>query len=403
MRIRRSPRLETQVVNKSEDGSRLLDSSGIINKESKKGLFQLNVDKIPQGLRDYYLCPPFSILDTKQGDWQNRRRLWLSIGIVGELGRGMNLLGFSYASAKAAGKAGDLTKEEWDDLVKKNKDNNFGVSIKGPLGDDADLYRKNKEKGFGQCLNTRIGEKYGRKPITGTSIFDPVLCELMYRWFSPLGGMVLDPFAGGSCRGIVASVLGRKYTGIELRKEQVQANEIQFEDIINRFSSEQLLNPLWICDDTRNIDNHIPEREQFDFLFTCPPYGDLEVYGDNPNDLSTMSHEDFLINYKKIISLSVPKLKDNRFACFVVSDFRDKKTGFYRNFVGNTIAFFQDAGIKLYNEMILVNVIGSLPIRVGKQFDSSRKVGKMHQNVLVFYKGKDFNDIPKLFRQQEKK
>ena len=41
----------------------------------------------------------------------------------------------------------------------------------------------------------------------------------------------------------------------------------------------------------------------------------------------------------------------------------------------------------LYNEMILVNAIGSLPIRAGKYFNASRKIGKTHQNVLVFYKG----------------
>jgi len=35
---------------------------------------------------------------------------------------------------------------------------------------------------------------------------------------------VLDPFAGGSVRGIVASRLGYRYVGIELRQEQVEAN-----------------------------------------------------------------------------------------------------------------------------------------------------------------------------------
>ena len=62
---------------------------------------------------------------------------------------------------------------------------------------------------------------------TGTSIFDPVLCEIAYRWFCPPGGTVLDPFAGGSVRGIVASRLGRRYVGIELRAEQVAANIAQ--------------------------------------------------------------------------------------------------------------------------------------------------------------------------------
>ena len=62
---------------------------------------------------------------------------------------------------------------------------------------------------------------------SGTSIFDPVLCELIYRWFCPLGGAILDPFAGGSVRGIVAAKLGRNYTGIELRAEQIEANREQ--------------------------------------------------------------------------------------------------------------------------------------------------------------------------------
>ena len=75
-----------------------------------------------------------------------------------------------------------------------------------------------KEKKFAVCLETGIGEKYGREEVTGTSIFDPVLCEIAYRWFSPVGGLILDPFAGGSVRGIVASKLGRQYIGHELRQ-----------------------------------------------------------------------------------------------------------------------------------------------------------------------------------------
>jgi hypothetical protein len=41
----------------------------------------------------------------------------------------------------------------------------------------------------------------------------------------------------------------------------------------------------------------------------------------------------------------------------------------------------------LYNEAVLVTAVGSLPIRIGAQFTSGRKLGKTHQNVLVFYKG----------------
>ena len=60
-------------------------------------------------------------------------------------------------------------------------------------------------------------------------MFDPVLCELVYRWFSAPGHLVLDPFAGGSVRGIVAAATGRAYAGIDLRDEQVQATGGPFE------------------------------------------------------------------------------------------------------------------------------------------------------------------------------
>jgi hypothetical protein len=80
-------------------------------------------------------------------------------------------------------------------------------------------------------------------------------------------------------------------------------------------------------------------------------------------------------------------MKSPAFACFVVGDIRDKKTGLYRNFVSDTIAAFQAGGFALYNEAIFITPAASLPIRVGGQFEKSRKLGKMHQNVLVFVKG----------------
>lgn len=39
-------------------------------------------------LADRFLVPPFSILDTRQGYWQERKRQWLALGIQSEIGRG---------------------------------------------------------------------------------------------------------------------------------------------------------------------------------------------------------------------------------------------------------------------------------------------------------------------------
>lgn len=238
-----------------------------------------------------------------------------------------------------------------------------------------------KEKKFAVCLETGIGEKYGREEVTGTSIFDPVLCELVYRWFSPVGGLILDPFAGGSVRGIVASKLGRQYIGHELRSEQVEANRIQGGELCG----DEEYQPAWICGDSKNIDKTCADVSA-DMVFSCPPYADLEVYSDDPKDLSTMQYSDFKAAYFEIIRKTCDRLKPDSFACFVVGEVRDKK-GNYINFVGDTVQAFMDAGLSYYNEAILITCVGSLPIRAGKQFSSGRKLGKTHQNILVFVKG----------------
>ena len=237
--------------------------------------------------------------------------------------------------------------------------------------------------GAGRASSGEIDETSGKNldAGSGTSIFDPVLCEIAYRWFSPVGGLILDPFAGGSVRGIVASKLGRQYIGHELRQEQVDANRAQGSELCG----DDAHPPAWITGDSRNIDKTCADVDA-DMIFSCPPYADLEVYSDDPKDLSTMKYEDFKAAYFEIIKKSCDRLKKDRFACFVVGEVRDKK-GNYINFVGDTVQAFRDAGLEYYNEAILLTCVGSLPIRAGKQFSTSRKLGKTHQNVLVFVKG----------------
>lgn len=245
-----------------------------------------------------------------------------------------------------------------------------------PGGGAMPLDRKKNE--IAAACAKDFGTEGNASEQSGTSIFDPVLTELAYRWFCPLNGLILDPFAGGSVRGIVASKLGRQYWGGELRSEQVEANRLQAEKIC----SEPM--PVWYCGDSRNIDKTFCDAA--DFVFSCPPYADLEVYSDDPLDLSTLEYGKFLESYREIIQKSCDKLKENRFACFVVGDVRDKKGNYY-DFVGDTVQAFRDAGLHYYNEAILITCVGSLPIRVGRQFAAGRKLGKTHQNVLVFVKG----------------
>lgn len=434
---------------------------------------------------------------------------------------------------------------------------------------NANLSEKNQKK-LGSYASGAGGvvERAGGG-AAGTSIFDPVLCELAYQWFCPSGGSVLDPFAGGSVRGVVAGVLGYSYTGIDLRAEQVEANRAQWGPVVSNifgkarpvkisakwashkfccepgyikktchgrccdagggktlisllpgeaerfvgdgvsvnrgtlsadektkkcpfkekvgfcklhgmdtkpfgciaspftlnsadtlivrhrysmlkchgrgkpayitfrasldlifgnklageicgrlaggegdfmvdmpFKSYEALKyldgikkdiighagvtpvePRWVVGDSLELlsdRNNFPDK--FDMIFSCPPYGDLEVYSDDERDISTMPYEDFLGVYGEIIRAACGFLKKNRFAVFVVGDIRDPE-GAYRGFPLGTIDIFRGAGLSLYNDAVLLTAIGSLPIRVGKQFSGPRKLGKTHQNILVFYKG----------------
>lgn len=225
--------------------------------------------------------------------------------------------------------------------------------------------------------------------VTGTSVFDPVLCEVVYNWFSPKGGVVFDPFAGGSVRGVVAEMLGRKYIGIDLSQRQIDANQIN----ADRFG----VCPAWHCDDSRNADKYLQDGCA-DLVFSCPPYHNLEKYSDHPCDLSNMNYADFIDAYTEIIAISCSKLRESRFAVFVVGDIRDSK-GAYRDFISDTKRIFRENGLCLYNEIILLQQLGTAPIRASATFKAKRKLQKVHQNVLVFYKG-DIKDINANFKNE---
>lgn len=284
----------------------------------------------PETLKQRFIMPPFSILDARQGDWQKRKKAWKKIIDSG------------------AGRKDGTLSDGWLGLAEKHHMN-----------------------------------------LTGTSIFDPVLTEILINWFSPRGGKIIDPFAGGCVRGIVSQFLQREYTGIDLRQEQIDANEQQFETLSEAtdFFGEIMQPPLWLVGDSAHIDE-IVEESGFDFLLTCPPYHDLEKYSDDPNDLSNMDYDEFKAVYFEIIQKTVAKLKENAFAAIVVGEIRDRK-GYYRNFIGDTIQAFESAGMKYYNEIILITAAGTLPVRAGSQFEKTRKVGNTHQKALIFMQAKD--------------
>jgi 16S rRNA G966 N2-methylase RsmD len=278
-------------------------------------------------LRHRFIEPPFTVLNANGGEWMKRKRAWSRLGIKSELGRD----GFE----------------------------TYGSSI--------------------TKLKVRLAG--GGEEMSKISIFDPVLCELSYRWFCPEGGTILDPFAGGSVRGIVAKYLGYEYAGIDLSGKQIEANRANAEEI---FGADP--HPRWFIGDSEAVLASCKQSNLFDLVFSCPPYADLEVYSNDPRDLSNMEYAGFRQKYRAIIAESVRLLKRGGFAVFVVGEVRNKaNSGYYYGFVPDTVQAFVDAGAGYYNEAILVTALGSAMLRT-KPFTKSRKMVKVHQNILVFKK-----------------
>ena len=278
-----------------------------------------NTIKVNPLLRDKFIEPPFSVLDTKSGNWQRRKKLWKKLGIKSELGR----------------------------------DNKKVNSIR---------------------LETN-GEDITKNPYQ--SIFDHALCEIIYHWFCRKGGDILDPFAGGSVRGVVANYMGYHYTGVELRGEQVESNREQALNILD--INKQ---PQWYVGDSNKVLDEL--NKEYDFVFSCPPYANLEVYSELEGDISNMNYKDFLFAYESIIAKSCKLLKVGGYACFVVGEVRDKKGNFI-GFVPDTIKAFKKCGMSFYNEAILLNAIASASMRANGNM-KSQKLVKVHQNVLIFKK-----------------
>jgi hypothetical protein len=301
-------------------------------------------------LTSRFVVPPFSVLDGRAGYWQERKAQWLALGIKSELGRGE-----TPGALPLTGYAGQVNRENYSRRQADLRSNLTGAS---PLPEWADN---------------------GTAHMTpGTSIFDPVLCEIAYRWFCPPRGHVLDPFAGGSVRGIVAAMLGHPYVGLDLSRAQVEANRTQADGLLANGSYPP---PIWLQGDSARMSS-------------------LEVYGNDPGELSAMgTYAEFLQAYRRIIALAAERLRPDRFAVWVIGEVRDKD-GFQRGLVPDTIRAFADAGLRLYNEAVLVTPVGTLALRAPRQFISGRTMGRSHQSVLVFWNGarrpawKEYADAP---------
>lgn len=272
-------------------------------------------------MAERFVAPPLSVIDTRQGYWQDRRDRW-------------------DRDCPALARTADRGRE---------------VTGAGALA------KLDHSTGEVAALIAAIGG--------GASVFDPVLAELAYTWWTRAGDEIYDPFAGGPARGLVAGMMGRQYLGLDLRDEQVDHNEEHAIDGVRWRVGDAVSYHPYPCD----------------FIFSCPPYGSLEQYSDSPQDLSTMSWQGFSDGYRRAIGRGVDALRQDRFAAFVVGNFKER--GIMRDLHGLTLDAFERAGADYYADLVLVSPVGTAAVRAGFSFPRNRRPVPSHQYLLVFVKG----------------
>lgn len=273
----------------------------------------------PLGDRD---VTPLTVLQTARKEWQARKRAWVAAGLVGEEGR-------DHVTVWPT-----ITREEgirWQRLV---------------------------------------------------SVFDPHLTDLHYRWYCPPGGRILDPFAGGATRGLVAAARGYHYTGIDLSGRQVEANRAQYVAWQDRGlitgSAE------WITGPAQDV---LPGLDGgFDYVFTCPPYHNLERYSDDPADLSAMGWEEFLAVLGGIVAAALDLLAPDRFATWVVGDLRGPD-GYLRRLPSRVDTMHEAAGARLVNDTVIASPLGGKYGVIWRSWTPTRSATRIHSHAHTYVKG----------------
>ena len=175
----------------------------------------------------------------------------------------------------------------------------------------------------------------------GISRYDELKCHLLYKWFNTKNMAVLDPFAGGATRGIIANMNGAEYTGIDIRQEQIEANYSQYNEDSCR----------WLCDDSRNI-NKILEGQKFGHCQTSPPFPFVEHYSTLPEDLSNLKPnlDEFKKAYRSIFEQVYDRLVAGSSCVVDIGDGRASNR-YYHLFPEWQALMMQEIGFKCINKI----------------------------------------------------
>lgn len=178
------------------------------------------------------------------------------------------------------------------------------------------------------------------------SMFPREINEQLLKFYTHKKDIIFDPMAGHSSRMEATYKLGRHYIGYDISHEFME---------FNRKIKKELLkdNPDNIQitlkeQDSRTIDE--PD-DSVDFIFTSPPYWNLEWYGDEEEQLGNLSYDDFMKDITDIYKQCFRILKPGKFCIINVNDFR--KGGEYYSYHVDTVNALKSAGFKQFDMVIM--------------------------------------------------
>lgn len=209
------------------------------------------------------------------------------------------------------------------------------------------------------------------------SIFNPALAANILACFAKPGCAVFDPFAGGGTRAIVAAKRGHTYTGIELRPEEVAA-------VAERCRRLEVAEQVRVVQgDAREAAALLPGYKA-EFLFTCPPYWNLEQYRGGSADLSTIhTYERFIAELGKVVTATRACVEYKATSAWVVGMVREVD-GPLRPLHHDVTRLHEAAGFKLREEIVLHLKNNGAIQRVGQFEKGRRTLVRVHEYLLVF-------------------
>lgn len=210
------------------------------------------------------------------------------------------------------------------------------------------------------------------------SEFHAGVAENIVRFWSLPGARIVDPFAGRATRAVVANKLGRDYWGYEISPKTHKR--------VNDHFQKLEINPTVHLGDGTTLE--YTEDNFADFIYTCPPYYNIEEYESVNGQLSDCeTYDSFMGFIGRCADNCFRVLKNGAFCVWVVADFR--QDGKLVDFHGDTIKSFQKAGFD-YHDIIIMENISPFATLTTYQAACKRYAPKVHEYILVFRKPGDY-------------